>query len=268
MKGRRRRAGVHALKTSCSAQLDVAARSVDFAVSELALTGTLRLSSPLPLAALLLTPTVITRSFKADWTARIAVRLSRCVEVARSASADSFGALMLDCCSARAVRYQPYVLFKYLRCSPSLTPPLPAPLSRSRLRSLTLRHSPLLGLVPSPIASPTLPNADLTEPVDIYSEWLDACQEVNPPNDVGGEGHEHSVSPPPAAPRRLQKKRPAEGSDDEAGAGGGGGSDEEEDLPDFRRKKGRVERSDDEGEGEEAEPRRKQQVVEDDEDDE
>lgn len=90
---------------------------------------------------------------------------------------------------------------------------------------------------------------DLTAPIDIYAEWIDACEEVNP---LDG-------SPPPA---RAPKKRAAPTQDD---------LDDDEDLPDLgggkRRKEVPVE-EEEEDEEEEDLPEldmSRRQVVSDDE---
>ncbi|ORY63809.1 hypothetical protein BCR35DRAFT_326623 [Leucosporidium creatinivorum] len=96
----------------------------------------------------------------------------------------------------------------------------------------------------------------LTEAIDIYSEWIDACKDVNP-DDVSDQGG-RSPSPEPAR-GRLQKKRTADDDEEE---------EEEEELPDYRRKKGAQQEDDEEEEEDLPEPkRRKQGRVEDDEDD-
>ncbi|GAA6052070.1 hypothetical protein JCM3770_006614 [Rhodotorula araucariae] len=102
----------------------------------------------------------------------------------------------------------------------------------------------------------------LTEPVDLYSQWIDACEEANPvdrePSSGGGAARAKSAAAPPAgtAAQSKQNKRRAprddeaeEADEDEDEEEDGEFADdvddaEEEDLPDLRpkgRKKQRVE---------------------------
>lgn len=102
---------------------------------------------------------------------------------------------------------------------------------------------------------------DLTEAIDIYSEWIDACKDVNPDDASSSPSRSPSPQAAPSGGSGRLKKRAADQDAEE----------DEEDLPDFRRRKDTGGEVLDEEEEEEDLPdpkRRKQTVVEDDEEDE
>ncbi|GAA5872448.1 hypothetical protein JCM8547_000927 [Rhodosporidiobolus lusitaniae] len=77
----------------------------------------------------------------------------------------------------------------------------------------------------------------LSEPVDVYSAWIDACEEANPVD----------AAPPPRARAALKaanvskKRRNADSEDDEAEREPQASDEDEDDLPDIRPGKKRKE---------------------------
>ncbi|GAA6009500.1 transcription elongation factor 1 family protein [Rhodotorula paludigena] len=80
----------------------------------------------------------------------------------------------------------------------------------------------------------------LTEPVDLYSQWIDACEAVNPVNAPPQRAKSAQAAPKKRRAADDEEDADEEDEDDGQNRGGAGGrtgltdDEEEEDLPDLR----------------------------------
>ncbi|TNY18186.1 transcription elongation factor Elf1 like-domain-containing protein [Rhodotorula diobovata] len=91
----------------------------------------------------------------------------------------------------------------------------------------------------------------LSEPVDLYSQWIDACEEANPVGQPAPRAKSATAQPSAQKKKRRADEDEDEGSEEDRdfeegvdpAAGGDEGEEDEEELPDLRpkgRKKQRV----------------------------